>query len=758
MSLRKLDEVHSGILALCIAPTSLRSLEGRLATHAALYRHARDLVEAGFLRKLRRGLWQTTPSGKKTLEEAQSLGSRLNPLDILYPPLRLLPPVHRALAHLLILAAYARKHKLREDHHPFGLIYGETMTFKTLLAWFIAYALGEDPSKSVIMTPTESGRSMAFRKTYGGKLASIRAALGQLFVCLDEYHRADRMMKRVVSPYLMGTLKVPVENDVLDVRPVTLVAMNPLKGRTVSEQTGFDTAELRRAMPCRVTAADVPEHAKLHGDELVNAARKAGPLAMPAPTGTVIRAEDVVGILRPNLTREADGVVDFETIAMLAEAMAVFTDEDPIGFALHDILTCYETVGFADSAWRTRLAAVRGGTDLMQSQTPRVSRDMSLREQTLIVLEREGQVLERGLDHHERLTELDVLLRERGLDVNATLRQVRGLLKWDEAGYPFPVLEALYPVWRKTGDPERFSIEVEAIVERFGTFEKWEETLAEQEKFLARNGGSWGDVHEALLQRQELEPYGLSPKDGRLLLRRLAEEAVRRTLDPHGAVCHVFDLVRAHDDLYAATEDHKKSLSEETRRLQESREKRAAQEKAWAEQHTADVQARAQERIRWEEGRAAHEAKMAKGEQRLQALADEIIRNEARVAETEKQVLQAQARFEEQSGRVSRLDASFVVGEAILRAVRERKVKGLVVSAQIVVETMKNLGSIPIPTALRDLEDYENCLNQFVEHLGKPCIPLDDHRRELAEKDRMITELKARSSSEETGNKEVAAQ
>jgi len=740
MSLRKLDEVHSGILALCRAPTSLRSLEGRLATHAALYRHARDLVEAGFLRKLRRGLWQTTPSGKKTLEEAQSLGSRLNPLDILYPPLRLLPPIHRALAHLLILAAYARKHKLREDHHPFGLIYGETMTFKTLLAWFIAYALGEDPSKSVIMTPTESGRSMAFRKTYGGKLASIRAALSQTFVCLDEYHRADRMMKRVVSPYLMGTLKVPVENDVLDVKPVTLVAMNPLKGHTISEQTGFDRAELRRAIPCRVAAADVPEHAKLHGDEFVDAARKAGRLTMPAPRGLAIHAEDVAEVLRPNLTREADGGVDFETAAMLAEAMGAFTDEDPIGFALHDILTCYETVGFADSAWRTRLAAVRGGTDFVQSQTPQVSRDMSLREQTLIVLEREGHVLEKGLDHHERLTELDVLLRGRGLDVNATLRQVRELLKWDEAGYPFPVLKALYPVWKESGDPERFSIEVEAIVERFGTFEKWEETLTEQGNFLARNGGSWDDVHHALLQRQDMKPYGLSPKDCRLLLRRLVEEAVRRNLAPHDAVCHVFDLVRAHDDLFAATEEHRKSASEEARRLQENREKRAAQEHAWAERQK-----------NWAEERSLQEAEMTSREQILDSQAKEIEFQKKGVDSLKHD----RSKLQEES---SALEGPLAVGESIIRASQTGGIEDLIAAAEKVVAVRKDQSSFEWRDRGRAFLDFEKRLDAFVDHLQRPCIPLEEHKKLLAERDRRTAELHGDSNQEASGSEEGTTQ
>jgi len=726
MTTYQLDAVHLSILEHCRnGPASLRALEGRAAPHTPLYRHAGELRQSGLLKSPKKGLWQTTEAGVRTLEESKA-GILENPMDKRYPPLRLLPMPLQAFARLMMLADIARRHRLRENHHVFGLLFGDTMTLKTTVGQFLAYAFGEDPTRAIVLTPTESGRSVGVRKTYAGRTASIRAALSWRFVCFDEFHKASPATKRTIIPYLMGQLRVPLENDVLEVKPVALVITNPFPGKTLREWTGFGSAELRRGMPCRVTATDIPEDARLRGEEIVEAARKAGPITLPKPTGVRFRPEDAAALLRSSLTMDARVIVDFETVSMLAEAMSGITD-DCLPFVVRDILTCYETVGLVDPAWRARLS---GAAIPATISMPQIQKPLTLREQTLAILEEVGHVIDGGLDAHVRVQKLDAILREHKLDPEVAARRVQTMAAWNKAGFPWSVLVAAYEKWKATGKAEQFTHVLAAIVERFGTFQNWEKTMAEQSRFLKKYGGSWDDVVNAIQLRAMCGDLGITMDTCRTFLQKAMEESSRRGLDPGKAVFDLFDLMKQHNDVLASIVEHQREEDAEKQQLNELRQQRAQEQ-----------QKQREEIARWAEEQSSSESDRKRQEDVLESQAREI---EFRKKEVESLKTERQ-KHEEQ---LASLQGPLSIGLVLQEALQTGEVKAVVASAQRIVELSKNPYAFGRREGGHILYDYDENLRSFINHLTHPCIPLREHERLMEEKDKAIAALKTSSDAQ----------
>jgi hypothetical protein len=497
--------------------------------------------------------------------------------------------------------------------------------------------------------------------------------------------------------------------------------MNPKKGRTLEEKTGFGPAELRRMIPFLPTDEDVPDALRLQGDAIIEAARKAGPLAMPTPTPVTVRAEDVAAVLRPNLTPGGLALVDFELVAMLCEAMAAFAPAGYVEYVVRDLLAVYETAEWADPSWRLRLAGVRtvAGTAPVPAPIPKPP---TLREQTLAILARENAVVPGDLDHHARLRELDALLREEDLDAARGVKRLVALRSWREVGYPFRVFNALYPMWKTLADEERFSIALKELVTRFGKFKAFEAAKAEQTAFLAEHGGTWDDVHYAFTFKGELHLYGVTPKDGLEVLRQIVAEAYRRGLDPVKAVPAFFEAYAKHGSLAAAVETTEAQLTAEQRALAETTARCTAAETKLDQMQAAHA----------EEGRT-HEARIRALEEAIAARTDALARKDAELAAANKRV-------EEINAKLARPDRALVLGEALILVAEAGEGKALFDLARLVNEMLNH--RVPVTVGLDLMRHFLRRVKEFVDGIDRVSDLVKQHEAEIAEKDEIIAGLR----------------
>ncbi len=160
-----MDPIDRAILECC--RDEFRPLKPLLeqVPKGTLYRHAKRLVRLGWLRK-EGGRYRTTEAGRRQVAESQR-GRGWNALERIYPPLAEVPtPVHRAMIEQILAAVMARRHEVRPDRHPFFVVFGGTLHWKTSLGIFVCHALGLDPALHVIDCGAESGKSLINRTRF----------------------------------------------------------------------------------------------------------------------------------------------------------------------------------------------------------------------------------------------------------------------------------------------------------------------------------------------------------------------------------------------------------------------------------------------------------------------------------------------------------------------------------------------------------------------------------------------------------------
>jgi len=244
----------------------------------------------------------------KTQREAETGSDAL--LEI-YPPLRELPsPQHRAVAELSFAARALRHHTEQADRQAGFLLLGPTLTGKTSEGEFLCCTAGVDPAVNVVDLASESGKSLFIRRGAAGQLVTQRHLLEAPLVVFDEFQHADAAVRRAIAPFFSGRRQIPMENTVITIAPVSIVIMNPTPGPTLSARTGLSVPQLRRLVPCDFGAIDL-SHLTLEGPRAVQAAQRAGPVALLPPRASCEGFRgSVVGLLRQ--------VLEPTTLAMVA--------------------------------------------------------------------------------------------------------------------------------------------------------------------------------------------------------------------------------------------------------------------------------------------------------------------------------------------------------------------------------------------------------------------------------------------------------
>ena len=221
-----MDPIDSAILTSCAE--DFRPLKPLLQTipKGTVYRHAKILQQLGWLvREGRR--YQATDAGRRQLQDAQR-GQRWNRLDTIYPPAKHLPTdVHRSIFELALAAVICRQYETRADRHPFFVLTGGTLRWKSSLGIVLCHALGLDPGRHIVECGSEAGKSLFVRRDAAGTVVYKRELLDTSLIVLDEFQTAERAVRAGLTPLLSGRLVVPIENTQLTVHCVPLVIVNP---------------------------------------------------------------------------------------------------------------------------------------------------------------------------------------------------------------------------------------------------------------------------------------------------------------------------------------------------------------------------------------------------------------------------------------------------------------------------------------------------------------------------------------------------
>ena len=327
---------------------------------ATLYARLRVLQGKGLVAK-RSSQYLLTTAGLQG--QAERAGApRFDGLGTVYPPLRETPsPQHRAMDELAIGALVVRQRTDQMEHHASFLFVGPPLSGKSVSGYFLCLVAGADPDTCVVDLAAESGRSMWVRRGAAGDIRSQRALLSGPVIVLDEFGLADRAVRQAVAPFLSGRRRIPFENEILSITPVPIITMNPRPGDTLSARTGCSLAQLRRVVPCDLSAVPLPDLA-LEGGRAIDAARVRGPLILRPPRASceTFRAA-VVRLLRRTLVPEAVGLVDVELLLGLARGLTGWlTPAVAMRQALYDFLLVIETVNWVRPGW---LEAVRAFPD-----------------------------------------------------------------------------------------------------------------------------------------------------------------------------------------------------------------------------------------------------------------------------------------------------------------------------------------------------------------------------------------------------------
>jgi hypothetical protein len=327
------------------------ALKGQIPS-GTLYRHVGRLVALGWLEK-RGPRYRTTTAGRRQVKGAAAARSWAT-LETVYPPLALVPTAtHRAAIELILAAVVARQHEVRPDRHPYFVLSGGTLHWKTSAGIFVCSALGLDPSLHVVDCGTETGKSVAIRRGGAGAVVFERQLLQAPFATFDEFLTASPEVRAALGVFLGGRLVVAFENQQLTVRPVPLLTLNPRPKTALEQRIGLSAPQIRRAILVNLDAVTMPDLAR-SGERALEAARAHPPLSLGAPALDCRAFHDrIVDLTRAILAPDAHARVDVEIVTNLATGMTAFIADPAAAIAQvgYDLGLVAETLGWTRAGW-----------------------------------------------------------------------------------------------------------------------------------------------------------------------------------------------------------------------------------------------------------------------------------------------------------------------------------------------------------------------------------------------------------------------
>ena len=412
-----MNEDQRRILEFCIGEwKSLAPLKEEIP-YSSLYRVAKDLCGRRLLLHRRKKGYRTTQRGSQALQKEstqegileedksaekielaegkrqiaskkppvnlaaiqkllQLSDKRINSFPSLYPPLQKVPtPTHQAIIELCWAEVCDRKWPVTEDHHFNFLNLGDTFRWKTKEAEFCVHMIGgKDIAAYIIELSTEKGRSLWVRKTASGAIIFKRDILEKPFLCLDDYGEADREAKEAARHLLKGRTKIAVENETQMIPCVPMVNLNPQKGDTIFDKTGFHKPLIRRFVPCDLDVIDLGDLKKI-GEEAVDAAENFGSLKMEKPTSSCREyRKHLIHYYKKLFTEEGQNLIDIDGLLNIARGFTgyEFTPSEAICYVLYKASLPYHTVGWVRPEWIQGFHKEKSAAKIKKVLIPRI--------------------------------------------------------------------------------------------------------------------------------------------------------------------------------------------------------------------------------------------------------------------------------------------------------------------------------------------------------------------------------------------------
>ena len=332
---------------------------------ASLYRSLKNLLRRQLVVLEGGARYALTAAGRAALEL-----SRRAPATLATRPRLPLPhledtptPFHRSVLELVACSIALRWNKVKPAHHAAYVVIGPPLRFTTWIAEAACRMAGVDPTRGVIYLPKETGQSLTTRRDARGAKVTVRAALSQPVVGLDELARAKPPIRRLAELYLHGRIAVSDEDATLEVLPVPIATMNPVAtskpGDTLEARTGLDPAMLRRAIVVDVSAVEIPRGVRSSGGDLLDRMEARGPAAFPAPRAPDFDTAERIGRVLERLfdAEERLGGIDLTLLSQLAiGATAWLEPEDALRLVLLDYCEVTAPLGWYRADWQARLA------------------------------------------------------------------------------------------------------------------------------------------------------------------------------------------------------------------------------------------------------------------------------------------------------------------------------------------------------------------------------------------------------------------
>jgi DNA-binding Lrp family transcriptional regulator len=200
-----LDKQNRELLELCRGAQNLNGLAAvTVISRATVNRRLRKLVDAGFIVH-ENAMYRTTDAGRTRLDRAVNpVVAQARKLADIWPFLKLLPSVHRALIILILGALIARKSQHNHDRHPGFVLLGPTMRLKSHLMKVLCAALGLYVEKCHIQIMEQRGRGLIIRLDGKGEKVYESEHLSQPLCWLDEVSLADKSVKKDIIAKIFG--------------------------------------------------------------------------------------------------------------------------------------------------------------------------------------------------------------------------------------------------------------------------------------------------------------------------------------------------------------------------------------------------------------------------------------------------------------------------------------------------------------------------------------------------------------------------
>ncbi len=288
--------------------------------------------------------------------------------DRVWTPLSILPDAYRAFIELAVSVPPVRFYKVYPENFPSFLLIGPEQSGKTSVARIIIALLGGDIDEDVIVTSDEDGKSLSIRVDARGRQVSRRDIMDRPVIGFDELGDANpKTWNLIRTRYMFGVISFSRETGPNEFLATPIAIMNPRKGSTLEERTGFKGPALRRLIVMDVTKVPLPDEFITRARTLAVEAGSFAPAKLPRATPPSDELKARVLMLLRKVAAE-DRCPKLRGIDVISIAITIrgavargVSEERAFRAQIWNYCTVVDTVGYMRDGWRLVLTEEFGG-------------------------------------------------------------------------------------------------------------------------------------------------------------------------------------------------------------------------------------------------------------------------------------------------------------------------------------------------------------------------------------------------------------